>query len=420
MRGYQPVDFSPKSIDRLRTGGRPGWATPGLPAIVPITDRTTPPLRVLTMINSFDAGGVERVALRLNAGWRDAGAIAHVVVGRAQGVNSHIADGVDIEEVPGASRSGGLLRMVRMLWHLPAIVRRRRPDFIFCAGNTYALHAVALKLMMGDACPPIVAKISNDLARQDMSIWIRRLYHRWLRIQGRHIDHFVAPAPAMVAQIKALIGVDDDRVHMIHNPVLRGTELTDYARLKHVPALRGRRFLAIGRLMPQKNFALLINAFSRIARPDDQLTILGDGPERAALTEQIVALGLERQISMPGHVSDVRGWLSQSDVFVMSSDYEGVPAVVIEAIAARLSIVTTCATESMADLIGDGEYGQMVPTGDVEALAKAMDSAPLGQTLSAGAIDHARSYTIESGASAYLRLAEGIIGATRQKASVLV
>ncbi|PNB38085.1 glycosyltransferase, partial [Pseudomonas sp. FW305-130] len=83
---------------------------------------------------------------------------------------------------------------------------------------TYTALAVALKLTLGPACPPIVVKISNDLVRPDMPLPLRYFYRRWLRIQGRHLDHFVGMAPAMRGEIARLVGVPQSRISVIADP----------------------------------------------------------------------------------------------------------------------------------------------------------------------------------------------------------
>lgn len=359
-------------------------------------------LRVLTYLHSFDPGGVERVALRLNAAWRTLGVETVLVVDRDVGLSRGLA--ADLPYIvleAGDARRGRLGRLIRQL---PGIIARERPDILFCAGNTYSLAAVVMRLMLGGRCPPIIAKISNDLARRDQSPLLRLGYHRWLWLQGRLIDHFVGMATPMRAEITGFVGVPTSRVSIINDPVLFAE---DVRRLSAVAASRrasgaGRRFLAIGRLLRQKNFALLLAAFARMARADDRLTILGDGPDREALTQAAAALGIAHQVMMPGFTDPIDPWLAAADIFVMSSDYEGVPAVIIEAIAAGLTIVATDCSVSMRALTGDGRFGTLVPVGDVTALASAMAAATPAPDRASAIHDHVSQFTVEQGARDYL------------------
>lgn len=389
------------------------WPLRSIPAQTVSTPRRK--LKILTFLHSLEPGGVERVALRLNAAWRDSGCEICVVIGRHSDVAcpgaKRIASGLGYQIINDGKRTGRRAQLPLMLRHLPAIIRRERPDVLFCAGNTYSSIAVGMKLILGRDCPPIVAKVSNDLARRDMNPALRFGYHRWLRIQGRFIDHFVGMAPAMGPEIAGATRIERDRIAIINDPVLRASELARFAglRVTRNAAESGRRFVAIGRLMPQKNFALLLNAFARIATPADRLTILGEGPERPMLHALAHSLGIADRVAMPGHVADLTGWLAAADVLVMSSDYEGVPAVLIEAIAANLAVVATDCSVSMRDLVGHGRFGQLVPVGDREALAAAMAAAPRSQQDQAAALDHARRFTLEQGASDYLNVMDMVV-----------
>lgn len=368
------------------------------------------PLRVLTYLHSFDPGGVERVALRLNAAWSARGVETLVIVGRDSGCAREAATAVNYRRLDDRSAPSQRLRLLWMIMKLPGIIRRERPDILFCAGNTYSSMGVAMRILLGADCPPIVAKVSNDLGRRDMRPWLRFLYHRWLWLQGRLIDRFVGMAPPMHGEIADRMAISADRIAIINDPVLYDAELDRLANNggRSPGTCSGRRYIAIGRLTPQKNFALLLEAFARIATPDDRLTILGEGPDRPMLAERAASLGIADRVVMPGHVADPDRWLRDADVLVMSSDYEGVPAVIVEAVAAGLAVVATDCSVSMAALLGNGRFGALVPVGDRAALATAMATARSSQDCRRSARDHARAFTIENGAVAYLDLMRSV------------
>lgn len=399
------------TLDRARSSGQRRALASVVPAAGAQMRSGNRPLRILTYLHSFDPGGVERVALRLNAAWSARGAEAIVIVGRDTGSAREAATAVNYRRLDDGVMPGRRLRLLWMMLKLPAVIRRERPDILFCAGNTYSSMGVAMRLLLGRDCPPIVAKVSNDLARRDMPVWLRFLYHRWLWLQGRLIDRFVGMAPPMLAEIADRMAVAPDRITIVNDPVLYEAELDRLANHSSAnpPAPEGRRYIAIGRLSPQKNFALLLDAFARIATPDDRLTILGEGPDRDTLVQRAELLGIAGQLAMPGHVDAPERWLREADVLVMSSNYEGVPAVIVEAVAAGLALVATNCSVSMAALLGNGRFGELVPVGEAVALADAMRRAQPGQHCRASARDHARAFTIEAGATAYLEMMEAMV-----------
>jgi len=136
-----------------------------------------------------------------------------------------------------------------------------------------------------------------------------------------------------------------------------------------------KNIVSVGRMMPQKNQALLLDAFSMIAGefPDYRLTIYGDGPLRKALEEKTSALGLEGRVFLPGYQSDVLEQIRSAALFVLPSDFEGMPNALIEAMALGLPCISTdCPCGGPRSLIENGKNGMLVPAGDADAMARAM------------------------------------------------
>ncbi len=133
---------------------------------------------------------------------------------------------------------------------------------------------------------------------------------------------------------------------------------------------------AVGRLEPQKRFDILLDTFARLhhRRPETRLVIAGDGCLRAALAQQRAALGLESAVTLLGHVADVVPVHHALDLFVQSSDYEGTPNAVLEAMALETPIVATDAGGT-AELVEHNVHGRIVPIGDADRLFDGMTAA---------------------------------------------
>lgn len=372
----------------------------------------TRPLRILTFLHSFEPGGVERVALRLHEAWRAQGLNPRLVMGRSSGVMKRDWPGLTFDLLGNQRIPHAGWETLWMIAHLPAAIRRIRPDVLFCAGNSYTIVAVSMRLLLGKACPPIVAKMSNDLTRNDLPTPARPFYRAWLRIQGRVIDRLVGMAPPMREEIAGLMRAPQQHIAVIDDPSLAEADIQRLAAArsaaKAAPRGPGRSFLAIGRLAAQKNFGLLIDAFARMAGPDDQLAIIGEGSARRALEAQIERLGLAEKVRLPGHVSPLDAELAAADALVLSSDYERVPAVVAEALAAGLPIVATRCSVSMEDMLGGGRFGLLVPVGDAAALAQAMRDIAKLKFDETAARDQSRRFTVEIASHGYRALMEGL------------
>jgi len=362
-------------------------------------------MRILTFLHSFEPGGVERIALRLIRHWRERGVDAPLFMGRSDGAMAGDV-GRDLGFITPHRRPATAARWetIWMILTLPGVVRRVRPDVLFCAGNTYAIVAVALKLLLGRDCPPILLKVSNSLDRNEKARLRHAIYRLWLRFQGRFIDHFVAMEARMVAEIATAFRAPPNAITVIPNPALSRALIE---RLRASPPRerrrrRGRRFVAVGRLTQQKNIAMMLRAFERGARDGDTLTLIGDGPNRARLELLARRLGIGHRVRFRGYIAEPATLLPEFDILILSSDYEGVPAVILEALAADLGIVATSCCSSMAALLMDGALGDIVPTGDLTAMAEAIAHAEAGRQNTRLSLAQARLFTLDHASEIYL------------------
>lgn len=167
--------------------------------------------------------------------------------------------------------------------------------------------------------------------------------------------------------------------------VLNGIDPTQFRRDRsQVAAARAALHLdpreiaigAVGRLEPQKRFDLLLEAFAVIhqRRANTRLFIVGDGSERDRLAKQVRTLGLQTSCTLVGHTNDVRPSHHAFDLFVQSSDYEGTPNAVLEAMALETPVVATAAGGT-AELVHDGVHGRVVPVGDIDRLINSIEAS---------------------------------------------
>jgi glycosyltransferase involved in cell wall biosynthesis len=134
--------------------------------------------------------------------------------------------------------------------------------------------------------------------------------------------------------------------------------------------------LSVGRLVPQKDHATLLRAFSRLrAGRAARLVILGDGKDRKSLELLASKLGVADDVSLPGFESNPYRYMRRCAVFVLSSAWEGSGNVLAEAMACGAPVVSTDCPSGPAEILGDGKYGPLVAVGDHEALAAAIEAS---------------------------------------------
>jgi glycosyltransferase involved in cell wall biosynthesis len=198
-------------------------------------------------------------------------------------------------------------------------------------------------------------------------------------------------------------------VQVIYNPVImpgmkaRARQVPDHPwfRAGEPPVVLG-----IGRLTRQKDFPTLIRAFAGVRRQRPvRLIILGEGEDRAALDTLVTELGLGDDVALPGFRDNPLGYLSASALFVLSSAWEGLPTVLIEALAAGTRVVSTDCPSGPREILQEGRLGTLVPVGDVPALAAAM-SAALDCPPCPAPAAALEPFTREAAVDNYLRLIE--------------
>jgi glycosyltransferase involved in cell wall biosynthesis len=206
----------------------------------------------------------------------------------------------------------------------------------------------------------------------------RHLRDRLIPRLYNHADAIIANSGG-VAQNLIALGLDANRITSIPNGVDYGW-IADQAG--EPPAWvrpgSGRRptIITIGRLVPQKDQACLLRAFALMAaRLDADLVIVGTGSERPALQQLVRQYAIEDRVHFAGHQSNPYPLLARADLFVLSSRFEGMPNVLIEALACGLPVVSTDCPSGPREILADGAYGQLVPVGDAERLARAMERA---------------------------------------------
>lgn len=331
------------------------------------------PLIVLSPLHSLEPGGVERDLLRFTKSWREHGLDARIALGRWEGALMNEAPDVPYIIPPPGRFANIRTETLWMMLKLPAIVRQVKPDVLFFASNGLMAVAGYLKFRLGRDCPPMILRVSNSLDRSQ-SPALGRLLERWfMRLHSRIYAAIVAMAPPLRDEIITELSATPEQAITIANASLTAADAKRLADARDATERnhQGRRFLAVGRLAPQKDFKRLLGAFARIRQPYDHLTIIGEGAERAALERQAQALGIADQLEMPGHLHGVEDWFAKADAFILSSDFEGVPAVLVEALAAGIPIVATNCAVSIPMMVEGA--GLLVPKRDETALASAMD-----------------------------------------------
>jgi len=216
----------------------------------------------------------------------------------------------------------------------------------------------------------VVLHTLNNVAEHETDAFGRAL--QWFAFRGLVLP--VAVSREVAASVKRVYGVECNAMVPNCIPVENyRRSLADRVRWREKERFdcEAILFTCVGRLEPQKNPLLLVQAFAALNNPRIHLIMLGEGSLREQLVAYIREHGLERRVHLLGKRNEVPECLAASDVFVLSSNWEGNPLAVMEAMAAGLPVVST-AVGGVPELVESGQQGILVPPGDCAAFAEAM------------------------------------------------
>lgn len=333
--------------------------------------------RLLLTMHKFGQGGADRVAVHLASGFAEAG--KDVVIARMRtDREGEAALGSLCNPAVKLATAGEPLgsRKLELARGLPMIVRRiwaERPHVVLATSNNIDLVTALATFLVPRSGIRFAFKTTNPVIRPRDSSKIARWYRR--RLYAFIFSRFDRILPLTHAEQRTLTALYPQHAHKLQtvlNPYVSDAMLADFA--PQTPACDApRTIVALARMMPQKRLDLLITAFARMRRRQDRLVIVGEGPERVAIERLIAQLGLSKRVELAGFVSDVVPWLRKADLFALSSHYEGLPAAVIEALATNCPVVTTDCFDGAALLLRAAPHCAVVPRGDADALAAALD-----------------------------------------------
>ncbi len=324
-------------------------------------------MRIAFVIPTLRAGGAERVASLLCNFWVERGFPVAILTFEAPGADAVCAldARVVLRQLDLLNQSRNPLSIVatnrRRLQRLRAALQAFKPDVV--VAFTTEANVVALWAAAGLGIPVVVSE-RNQPDRPGLGP-VRRAIRRLSYPRAATI---VVQTEAIAAWARRRFRVP---VEILPNPVrlAKGTEASEPRR--GLP----KKLIAVGRLVRQKGFDILIAAFAKIAgrHPDWVLAIYGEGGERARLEAQIGACGLSERILLEGVSKQIEGVYAGADLFVLPSRFEGYPNALIEALAAGCPVVATDCPGATAEILGRGRFGMLVPPEDADALAAALD-----------------------------------------------
>jgi len=378
--------------------------------------RTAPAVQldISLCVPSLRGGGAEGAMVRLANELAGRGHTVEVVVMQAEGPwKAELTPAVRIVNL---DRS----RVIAALFPLRRYLKGRGGVFV---ANMTHLNVVSMTASLFLARRPLMFVVEhNDRQRQldGISRPLRWLFTRLLSVMYRQAHAVLAVSRDLAADIDRILHFKPGSTQVLPN----GLDLEAVEAQASQPVAPGDLaelprplLLAIGRLVEQKGFSLLLDAAAVVLQKQAAtLVILGEGPLRSELALKARQLGIAHAVYFPGFLSNPFPLLKHADLFVLSSLYEGFGIVVLEAMACGTPVVASDCHWGPAELLGDGEAGRLVPTGDAAALAQGileMLAAPeQAEKMARKAYDVSKNYRIERVADTFEILVRRLMAET--------
>jgi glycosyltransferase involved in cell wall biosynthesis len=356
---------------------------------------------------SLRGGGAERVVMDLARAAADRGRrVDVVIVNRVGAITDDLGPGVEIVDLDRPRTALAGVALARYL-------RSRRPPALLATLEHANVLAVLVGRLVGRV--RVVLREANtpsaDLAEGG---WKGRALRVAMRLAYRRADAVIAVSRGVASSLRSELGLPAERIRIVANPVLTPRLRAGAQELPQHPWLVDGGppvVLGVGRLARQKGFDVLLRAFARVReRRPARLLVLGEGERRADLEALAGELGVADDVALPGFAANPFAAMSRCAVFVLSSRWEGLPNVLIQALAVGAPVVATDCPSGPDEVLDEGRYGRLVPVDDVAAMADAID-ASLRDPFPPPPDAWSRRYQLDAVADAYLTVLEADRGA---------
>lgn len=326
--------------------------------------------RIAIFLPNLRTGGAERAMVHLARGFCNAGIAVDVVLVRSDGqFVSQLPPQAQVVDLNLQSTYFSLIPLIRYL-------RTCNPEAVVSGLDLTNLMLLIARRLCGSPAKTVIT-LQNTVSLQYRPRIKKKLEKYLLAQIYPWADEIIAVSKGVAEDFSSYTGVPQERVLVIYNPIIiPETEACCQADVDHPWLEPGQPplIMGVGRLTYQKNFQLLIRAFSRVRqRHLSRLLILGDGEERASLEALVAELGLGQDVAMPGNYENPHAYMSKAAVTVLSSHYEGLPTILIEAMACGCPVISTDCPNGPHEILDGGSFGVLVPPDDPDKLAQAIE-----------------------------------------------
>lgn len=357
--------------------------------------------RISFFLPALYGGGAERVTVNLLKGMVQQGVACDLVLASAEGPY--------LNQVPAQVRVVDLAagRVIKAILPLSKYLQQEQPQALVSHLNHANVVAILAKELVKTQTRLVVVE-HNTLSVDRGKVWRGKLIPPLMKLLYPRADRVICVSQGVAQDLQTYLQMAPEKISVIYNPVVDDVLLAKASEpLEHPWFDRDAPpvFLGVGRLSAQKDFLTLIQAFALLRKKQfARLMILGEGENRSELETAIATLGIHEDVALPGFVVNPYAYMSRASAFVLSSRWEGLPTVLIEALACGCRVVATDCPSGAKEILAAGVYGTLVSVGDVVEMSQAMQQMLDNPTNRDQLIQRAMDFTIDRVVPEYLTL----------------
>ncbi|BAU62811.1 Glycosyl transferase, group 1 [Stanieria sp. NIES-3757] len=358
--------------------------------------------KLTVFLTSLDGGGAERSMVNLMNGLVRQGIPVDLILVKREGPFVPLVD-PQINMIDFGGK-----RLLASIRDLVNYLKREQPKALLSSLEDTNVIAIAAK-HLARVTTKVVVNVQNTVSQEfrygtslkkRLAPLMVRLFYPW--------SNAIVPVSQGVADDLIKLGLPPQLIKVIHNPVFTPEIAQKVNESVNHPWFAPDQppvIVGVGRLDKQKDFPTLIRALALVRQQiPARLMILGEGSDRLSLEALIKQLNLTEAVALPGFVDNPYAYMAKAKVFVLSSLYEGLPTVLIEAMAGGTSVVATNCPSGPWEILAGGKYGKLVEIGDVEGIAQAIINT-LRQPLDSHLLkQRAFEYSLEKSVEKYTRI----------------
>lgn len=363
-------------------------------------------------IPNLTIGGGERVGINLVNGLYSRGYNVELLLYRRRGkLQSILSPGVPVVELSPARSMG--LGVASTLPALVRYVRRNNPRALFPhLAHVSVVSLAAMRLLNAET---VVIPTQHRSLGTGTKTSVKSRMVWWLlpRLYPR-ADRIIAVSEGVAETLVQRTPVERDAVSVLYNPVdvtdvcERSTQPVDHEWIESDDL---DVILYVGRMEEQKDLSTWLRTFRRVhdRYPNTRAVLAGTGSCRDDLKSLVADLGLSEVVSMPGYVENPFRYMRQASVFLLSSRFEGLPTVLIEALACGCPVVATDCPSGPREILSGGSFGRLAPVGDVPGLVEAVEETIESPTTAAELQRRAMMFSPEAVLDEYERFIDEFV-----------